>query len=63
MINLASFNWDINKGDYIHFETEYNNGPESLEKRKKLVKKFSNISLVTASLFIMLFVLQLVAKV
>lgn len=59
MDNLKSFNWDINKGDYVHYELSL----VVLEKKERLVRSFFNISLIAVSLVVMLTVLNLAAKV
>ena len=59
MDNLKSFNWDINKGDYFHYELSL----VILEKKERLVRSFFNISLIAVSLVVMLTVLNLAAKV
>lgn len=59
MNNLKSFNWDINEGDYIHYELSL----VSIEKKEKLVRSFYTVSLIAVSLVVMLTVLNLAAKV
>ena len=59
MNNLKSFNWDINKGDYIHYELSL----VRLEKKERLVRSFFTISLLAVSFVVMLTVLHLAAKV
>lgn len=59
MNNLKSFNWDINKGDFIHYELSL----VRLEKKERLIRSFFTVSLVAVSLAIMLTVLHLAAKV
>lgn len=59
MNNLKSLNWDINEGDYIHYELSL----VKIEKIEKLVKNFFAFSLIAVSLVLMLTVLNLAAKV
>ena len=59
MNNLTSFNWDINKGDYVHYELSL----VILEKKERLVRSFFTISLAAVSLVVMLTVLNLASKV
>lgn len=59
MNNLKSFNWDINEGDYIHYELSL----VRIEKKEKLVRRFYTASLIAVSLIVMLTVLNLAAKI
>ncbi|MCK9424446.1 MAG: hypothetical protein M0Q21_00250 [Ignavibacteriaceae bacterium] len=49
MNNLTSFDWDLNKGDYINYEIDHKVCLVRLGKRAKPVKKTSCISLTASS--------------
>lgn len=59
MNNLKNYNWDINKGDFIHYELSL----VRLEKKERLVRSFFTFSLVAISFIVMLTLLHLTAKV
>lgn len=59
MNNLKNYNWDINKGDFIHYELSL----VRLEKKERLVRSFFTASLVAISFIVMLTLLHLTAKV
>lgn len=59
MNNLKNYNWDINKGDFIHYELSL----VRLEKKERLVRSFFTVSLVAISFIVMLTLLHLTAKV
>ena len=59
MNNLKSFNWEINKGDYIHYELSL----VGFEKKEGRVRSFFTVSLVAISFIVMLTLLHLTAKV
>jgi hypothetical protein len=57
--NLSSFDWNINKGDFIHYELSL----VKFKKKEKMVKRFFTVSLVVLSCVMMLTLLHLAAKV
>ena len=63
MENLSSFNWDITKGDYIRNVSDGFGVPEKHQQMKKLIKRYSKISIITTSFAVILIVLQLTSKI
>lgn len=59
MNNLSSFEWDINKGDFIHYELSL----VRFEIKERLIRSFFTVSLVAISFVLMLTLLHLTAKV
>ncbi|PIP78219.1 MAG: hypothetical protein COW85_04970 [Ignavibacteria bacterium CG22_combo_CG10-13_8_21_14_all_37_15] len=59
MNNLKSFNWNPDKGDYIHYELSL----IRLENKEKLLRMFFTVSLAAVSLVVMLTALNLAARV